>query len=54
MNYQEEYYKDLEKKKEWTDLTILLKNLSSNKLRNVIKFSKEEIQKRKKRGRGEL
>ena len=59
MNYQikkrsEEYYKDLEKKKEWTDLTILLKSLSSRRLRNVIKFSKEEIQKRRKRGRGEL
>ena len=59
MNYQikewsEEFKKDLEKKKEWTDLTIFLKGLSSNRLRNVIKFSKEEIQKRRKRGRGEL
>tara|TARA_Y100001968_G_scaffold293936_1_gene300175 strand:+ start:317 stop:496 length:180 start_codon:yes stop_codon:yes gene_type:complete len=59
MNYQikersEEYYKDLEKKKEWRDLTILLKSLSSRRLRNVIKFSKEEIQKRRKRGRGQL
>ena len=58
MNYQikgfEEYYKDLEKKKEWRDLTMYLEQLSSNRLRKIIKFSTEEIQKRRKRGRGEL
>jgi len=48
------FKKDLENKKEWRDLTMYLEQLSSNRLRKIIKFSTEEIQKRRKRGRGEL
>jgi hypothetical protein len=46
--------KDLENKKEWSDLTIYLENQSSNRLRKIIKFTTEEIQKRQKRERGQL
>lgn len=54
MQISDGFKKDLENKKEWRDLFIYLENQSSRRLRKIIKFSTEEIQKRRKRGRGQL